>query len=175
MSDALVYEAVSFAARAHQGQFRKDGRTPYVAHVMRVGLVVRDVFGIADPDVLAAALLHDTIEDTPTDYDDIAEAFGPRVAGWVGTLTKDMRLPEPEREAAYAAVLAASPWQVRAVKLADVYDNLADSRTLTAGQQQRQTAKAAAMLAVLKSGLPAELVAAFAVVESRLERSALAE
>jgi len=167
VSDVMVYEAVSFAARAHQGQFRKDGRTPYAAHVMRVCLVVRDVFGIADPDVLATALLHDTIEDTPTDYDDLAAAFGPRVAEWVGALTKDMRLPEPEREAAYEAVLARSPWQVQAVKLADVYDNLADGRS--------RPGKSAAILAALRPGLPAILAAAFAAVESRLSRSAYAE
>ena len=60
----LLLDAVSFAARAHQGQFRKDGRTPYASHPTRVCLVMRCVFGVEDPEVLAAAVLHDTIEDT---------------------------------------------------------------------------------------------------------------
>ena len=59
-----LLEAVSFAARAHRHQLRKDGETPYVAHPFRVCLIVRHIFGIDDPAFLSAALLHDTIEDT---------------------------------------------------------------------------------------------------------------
>ena len=55
----LVLEAASFAARAHHGQMRKDNATPYVSHVFRVCLVVRDVFGFHDAATLTAALLHD--------------------------------------------------------------------------------------------------------------------
>ena len=54
---ALVAEAVSFAARAHRHQVRKDGQTPYAAHPFRACLVVRQVFGIDDPVALAAAVL----------------------------------------------------------------------------------------------------------------------
>ena len=124
--DDLVLKAASFAARAHQGQFRKDGTTPYVSHVFRVCLITRSVFNINDPKVLATALLHDTIEDTTTDYDDIAEAFGDDVARWVGALTKDMRLQDDAREAAYIKVLAESEWPVIICKLADIYDNTTD-------------------------------------------------
>src|SRR3954447_2724159 len=103
-----LLEAVSFAARAHRGQVRKDGQTPYAAHPFRVCLIVRHVFGIDDPEVLTAALLHDTIEDTTTDFDDLEERFGAPVAGWVAGLSKDTRLPDDEREAAYMATLAAA-------------------------------------------------------------------
>src|SRR2546423_7576788 len=103
-----MLEAASFAARAHRHQLRKDGQTPYAAHPFRVCLVVRHVFGIDDPEILTAALLHDTIEDTTTDFDDLEEKFGARIAGWVGALSKDMRLPDAEREAAYMATLAAA-------------------------------------------------------------------
>jgi guanosine-3',5'-bis(diphosphate) 3'-pyrophosphohydrolase len=48
---ARLLEAASFAARAHRAQVRKDGETPYVAHVFRVCLIVRHVFGIDDPAV----------------------------------------------------------------------------------------------------------------------------
>jgi (p)ppGpp synthase/HD superfamily hydrolase len=124
-----LLEAVSFAARAHQGQLRKDGRTPYVAHVFRVCLVLRHVFGIDDPRALMAAALHDTVEDTATDFDELKENYGEDVAAWVSALSKDKRLPDPEREAAYAANLVAAPWQVKVCKLADVFDNLLDSTT----------------------------------------------
>src|ERR1700681_1625012 len=99
-SHALL-EAVSFAARAHRGQERKDGRTPYASHPFRVCLVVRDVFGFDDPRMLITALLHDTIEDTTTDYDDLEERYGAEIATWVAYLTKDKRLPDEERERVY--------------------------------------------------------------------------
>src|SRR5256885_16211304 len=89
----MLLEAISFAARKPQGQLRKAGRTPYFAHPVRVMMIVRDRWGVTDPEVLAAAVLHDTIEDTTTDYDDVVKRFGPRVAQFVALLTKDKRLP----------------------------------------------------------------------------------
>ena len=86
--------AASFAARAHDGQLRKDGRTPYVSHPFRVAMTVRHIFGIDDEVALCVALLHDTIEDTTTDYDDLSREFGPEVAEAVACLTKDKRLYE---------------------------------------------------------------------------------
>jgi len=121
-----LLEAIAFAARAHQGQLRKDGKTPYASHVFRVCFVLRHVFGIDDCQALTAAVLHDTIEDTTTDFDDLQEHFGQEIATWVAALSKDKRLPEPEREQAYVAGLAKAPWQVKVCKLADVFDNLSD-------------------------------------------------
>jgi guanosine-3',5'-bis(diphosphate) 3'-pyrophosphohydrolase len=132
-----VLRAVGFAARAHAGQLRKDGRTPYVSHVMRVCLIVRTVFGFDDPRMLQAALLHDTLEDTTTDFDDLADMFSPEVAGWVAALSKDGRLPDQEREAAYIQTLKNAAWQVQVCKLADVYDNLSDSVMLDADRQKK--------------------------------------
>lgn len=148
-----LLKAVSFAARAHQHQWRKDGLTPYAAHPMRVSMIVRHVFGVEDERILTAALLHDTIEDTTTDYEDIAEAFGPEVAGWVATLTKDMRLPEQEREAAYLRVLAAADWPVVVCKLADIFDNLTDSSALPAAKQQRTLTRSREYLDTLQTNL----------------------
>lgn len=122
----LFQRACAFAARAHDGQLRKDGRTPYISHPFRVAMIVRDVFGCADAEALAAAVLHDTLEDTRTDYDDLCEAFGPAVASMVASLSKDKRLPEPQRERAYDEGLARADWRARLIKLADVYDNRDD-------------------------------------------------
>jgi guanosine-3',5'-bis(diphosphate) 3'-pyrophosphohydrolase len=127
-----VLKAAAFAARAHQGHLRKDKETPYVSHVFRVCMIVRDLFGFDDPRMLCAALLHDTVEDTTTDFDDIAERFSPEVAEWVVLLTKDKRLQEKEREAEYIRRLQGAPWQVKACKLADVFDNLTDMENLPA-------------------------------------------
>ncbi len=164
----LLFEAASFAARAHRHQLRKDGQTPYAAHPFRVCLVVRHVFGIDDPRVLTAALLHDTIEDTPTDFDEIAERFGREVAGWVAALTKDMRLWEADREAAYCRVLAAAPWPVVVCKLADIYDNLSDSAHFPPPKRKRTLDRSAEYLEAMRPTLPEQARAAFAVVERRL-------
>jgi (p)ppGpp synthase/HD superfamily hydrolase len=142
MDQHAVLRAVAFAARVHQGQKRKDGKTPYVSHVVRVCLVVRNVFGFDGPAMLQTALLHDTIEDTTTDFDDIAEEFSPEIAGWVAALTKDKRLADDDREAAYLAALKAAPWQVHICKLADVYDNLLDSAHLDAAQKAKSRKRA---------------------------------
>jgi guanosine-3',5'-bis(diphosphate) 3'-pyrophosphohydrolase len=127
MNTRLWQEAASFAARAHRGQTRRDKVTPYTAHPFRVAMTIRDLFGCDDDICLAGALLHDTIEDTPADYDDIEDAFGREVADVVAAMTKDMRLREPEREPAYDDQLARAGWRAHLVKLADTYDNLTDA------------------------------------------------
>lgn len=149
-----LLEAASFAARAHRHQLRKDGQTPYVAHPFRVCLIVRHVFGIDEPDLLTAALLHDTIEDTTTDFDDIEERFGTKVAGCVAALTKDMRLPEAEREEAYIDALAVAEPAVKIAKLADIFDNLTDSRHLSNQSRQRTIERTRKYLAALDRNLP---------------------
>jgi (p)ppGpp synthase/HD superfamily hydrolase len=149
-----LLEACSFAARAHRSQFRKDGETPYVSHAFRVCLIVRDAFGIDDRDVLAAAVLHDTVEDTTTDFDDLEEAFGESVARWVAALSKDKRLPEIEREKAYAKQLVEATWQVKVCKLADIFDNLMDSIHTRPKQQARTFENASRYLQALHQSLP---------------------
>lgn len=159
MADSLdktyrpLLEAIAFAARAHQGQMRKDGRTPYASHVFRVCLIVRHVFGIDDVTALKAAVLHDTVEDTTTDYDDLKENFGVEVAGWVADLSKDKRLPDAEREKEYEAGLAKASWQVKVCKLADIFDNLMDSVHMPAEKKQRSIRNAHRYLAALKPDL----------------------
>jgi len=123
----LIQRAISFAAWKHRHQQRKDQRTPYIAHPYRVFFTVRHVFGIEDTVALCAAALHDTIEDTLTDYDEVLEVFGEEVADAVAALTKDMRLREDLREEAYDEGIKKASWQARAVKLGDVYDNFCDA------------------------------------------------
>jgi (p)ppGpp synthase/HD superfamily hydrolase len=101
-----------------------------------------------------AALLHDTVEDTTTDYDDLAARFGNEVADWVAVLSKDKRLPEPEREETYANQLAGAGWQVRVCKLADVYDNLMDSQAAPLDTRDKVLQNARRYLKCLKSDLP---------------------
>ena len=137
-----VLRAASFAARKHHGQTRADDATPYFSHVARVALILSHEFGITDEEVLTAALLHDTIEDTGTDYDEIAALFGSRVADYVVLLTKNGMLPKKEREEDYVVRLSRAPEPVMIAKMADLYDNLSDrihspKLTKTAATAQR--------------------------------------
>ncbi len=121
-----LLRAASFAARKHQGQTRADNLTPYFSHVARVTLILSHVFGVDDEEILISALLHDTLEDTATDYDEIAALFGMRVADYVVLLTKNVMLPKKEREEDYVRRLSAAPEPVMIAKMADLYDNLSD-------------------------------------------------
>jgi guanosine-3',5'-bis(diphosphate) 3'-pyrophosphohydrolase len=148
-----LLSAASFAARAHRHQLRKDRETPYIAHPFRVCLIVRHVFGIDDPEVLTAALLHDTVEDTTTDCDDLIEHFGPRVASWVAVLSKDKRLPDEQRESAYMEGLANAPLPVKLCKLADIFDNLMDSTHLSPAERRKTVNRSNKYLDCLDSNL----------------------
>lgn len=166
----LWQEAAAYAARAHLHQYRKDRETPYVSHPYRVALTVRDVFDCADEVALAAALLHDVIEDTPSDYDEVAEQFGDEVAACVAALSKNMLLPEAEREAAYDAGLERADWRAKLIKLADTYDNLCDAIALVehdAGRSlERSLERSERALAIARGEGPSEpLERAIAAVE----------
>jgi guanosine-3',5'-bis(diphosphate) 3'-pyrophosphohydrolase len=129
-----LLRAISYASRQHRHQVRNrdpvenpDG-TPYVSHPIRVMTVLRHVFGVDDPVLLTAAVLHDTIEDTETDYDElIDEGFAPESVEMVAALTKDKSLQEGPREEAYRAKLVAGGPEVMLLKLADAYDNVIDA------------------------------------------------
>lgn len=165
----MVFEAAAFAARAHRHQLRKDKDTPYFSHPVRVCLVVRQVFGFDDPRMLAAALLHDTIEDTTTDYDDLIKRFDPVVANWVAALSKDTRMPEEEREEAYHQQLAAADWQAKVVKLADQYDNLSDCAYLDAAGQKKTAGKVRGYVEAVRDGLPPAGEAALRLILQKLD------
>jgi guanosine-3',5'-bis(diphosphate) 3'-pyrophosphohydrolase len=158
--------AASFAARAHRHQFRKDGHTPYVAHVFRVALVLQHLFAVNDADTICIALLHDTIEDTTTDYDDLHKLFGKVVADGVAMLTKDARVPEAERDEAYHRIIQNAPWPVQVCKLADMYDNASDCATLSIEQRRRTVQKLRKYLVELEGHLQPEAVSAYAITKA---------
>jgi guanosine-3',5'-bis(diphosphate) 3'-pyrophosphohydrolase len=169
---SALLDAVAFAARAHRHQLRKDDQTPYASHVFRVCLVLRHVFGIADERILTAAVLHDTVEDTTTDFDDLQKHFGAEVAGWVALLSKDKRLPEEERETVYMTGLAKAPWQVKACKLADMFDNLVDSTHLRPEQRAKTGRRLQGYLAALQTpDLPEPVRKAWERVDELLKGS----
>ena len=146
-ADDLIGRADHFARERHKDQFRRDGKTPYVEHPRAVMAILRWELGVDDPEVLAAALLHDTIEDTRTDYDDLFERFGKRVADIVSVLTKDKRLPEPRREREYFARIARASREARLCKAGDTLHNLRDT---DAAHRPKALGKARKLLRILR-------------------------
>lgn len=153
----LVYDALEFALLRHDGQLRRHRPVPYVVHPLRIFATLTLKLGVTDPETLAAALLHDTIEDTRTDYDDLRSRFGTRVADLVAAMTKDMRLPEKEREEAFMRQVDAAPLEARIVKLCDNYDNLLDSLPLDPAKRRESATRKRPHVESLCAGMPEEL------------------
>jgi 5'-deoxynucleotidase YfbR-like HD superfamily hydrolase len=120
----IVLHAFRYAAFKHRNQTFSDGVTPYFAHVVRVNWILRDLFHISDTPTIVAAILHDVVEDTDTDLEEIEDIFGQTIAQYVNLLTKNQALPKREREREYDDKLENAPETVKIAKLADLYDNL---------------------------------------------------
>ncbi|MEY4238390.1 MAG: hypothetical protein RL339_991 [Pseudomonadota bacterium] len=124
---ALVIAAAAFAAERHRHQRRKDAAaSPYINHPLALADILVREGGVADAVVIAAALLHDTVEDTETTLEELAERFGPQVAGIVAEVTDDKDLPKAERKAQQVAKAAGKSLGAKLVKLADKTANLRD-------------------------------------------------
>jgi guanosine-3',5'-bis(diphosphate) 3'-pyrophosphohydrolase len=89
----LILRAAAFAADKHRLQRRKDAdASPYINHPLAMADILAREGGIADATVIAAALLHDTVEDTETTIEELEACFGPRVAQIVAEVTDDKSL-----------------------------------------------------------------------------------
>ena len=92
---AKLLQAASFAAQKHTGQTRKgDDAAPYINHPLEVANLLANLGKVEDYDVLIAAILHDTVEDTETTEEEIEEHFGETVASIVMEVTDDKSLAE---------------------------------------------------------------------------------
>ena len=90
-----VISAISFAADKHRNQRRKDiEASPYINHPIALANILANEAGIEDEKVLVAAILHDTIEDTETTAQELADLFGDDVAAIVLEVTDDKSLPK---------------------------------------------------------------------------------
>jgi len=145
VTSPIIDSAAALAARAHGGQVDKAG-DPYIGHPHRVAQHLRT--GQSVPDyVVAAALLHDVVEDTDVTVADIDREFGPDVAALVAALT---HRPFETRADYLTRVVAAGPYAV-AIKRADVADNSDEGRLsrLDEATAERLRGKYAATLAAL--------------------------
>ena len=123
----LVLRAAQFAAHKHKDQRRKDAKaTPYINHPIGLAEVLHTDGGVRDPVVIAAALLHDTIEDTETTYDELRGIFGEEIADTVVELTDTKFLGKEARKRLQIAKAGRASERARHVKLADKICNLRD-------------------------------------------------
>jgi (p)ppGpp synthase/HD superfamily hydrolase len=152
--DTLVRRAYAFAEAAHRGQRRKDNRA-FIAHPVRVArlLAARGY----DEEVVAAALLHDVVEDTAVTLDEVRERFGARVAQLVACVTEDPRLPTGERKRAYREGLRRSPDAARAICAADKVCNASDLREAASDSAEEVLARFAGGLEAQVQRFTAEL------------------
>ena len=124
---ALLLKALAFAAHKHRDQRRKDpAASPYINHPIALANVLVNEGGVTDEEVLAAALLHDTVEDTATTSEELQEVFGPRIARIVAEVTDDKALPKAERKRLQVEHAAQLSPEAKLVKLADKICNLRD-------------------------------------------------
>jgi len=122
-----LLQAVSFAAEKHRLQRRKDrDASPYINHPIALASLLTTVGGVDDVVVLQAALLHDTVEDTDTSYEELIQHFGRRVADVVMEVTDDKNLEKSRRKALQIEHAPGASLEAALVKLADKICNLRD-------------------------------------------------
>ena len=123
----LVLRALSYAAHQHRDQRRKGASAvPYINHPLAVAALIAQTGGVTDPHVLAAAALHDTIEDTGASREELARLFGEEVAALVEEVTDDKRQPKAERKRRQVEHAPHLTPKARLIKLADKICNLRD-------------------------------------------------
>ncbi len=127
MTTKRLLEALVFAAERHKDQRRKGNEhAPYINHPIQVAAVLSVEAGIDDEDTLVAAILHDTVEDTPTTFKEIADRFGEDVAGLVKEMTDDKRLPSPTRKQLQIQHAPSLSAKAKLLKFADKTSNVRD-------------------------------------------------
>ena len=126
-STQTLVDALAFAADKHRRQRRKDAEaSPYINHPIALARVLSVEAGLADAKLLAAAVLHDTLEDTETSYEELRERFGRAVAAVVLEVTDDKTLPKEERNRLQIEHAAHISRRAKLVKLADKICNVRD-------------------------------------------------
>ena len=114
----LVSEAIIFAAKAHDGMRRKKSESPYILHPMEAAVIVGTM--TSDQHLIAAAALHDVVEDAGITMDEIEEKFGGRVRELVAAETEDKREDRPAEET----------WRIRKEESLEVLKNAEDTAVL---------------------------------------------
>ncbi len=150
----IVSKAQKFAYEKHRNQKRKDGVTPFLDHLEGVVNRLKNL-GVSNEDILSAAWLHDTIENSDTTFDEINEIFGNTISVLVLSLTKDSELAKKERESQYIQQLKDSTSEAKIIKFCDISANLKDiaNAPISKTQKNKQVKKLFHYLRVIKKEL----------------------
>ena len=152
----IITAAKMLAGEAHKGQTRKYSGLPYIIHPIEVATIVEEAGGTDD--MIAAALLHDVIEDTDFTYEDIAEKISPEVADLVQGMTEASKPEDGNRKARKAIdrdFLAEQSAEVQTIKYADVISNTQDIRVYDPKFAEVYVAEIKELLEVIDKGDPA--------------------
>lgn len=138
----MIDRAIQFAAHVHKGMYRKGNKQPYIFHPLEVLSLVSMM--TEDDDILCAAVLHDTVEDTPATIEDIEREFGERVAKLVGHETEDKRSGinkadtwEDRKKEAIASIANVDDIGVKMICLGDKVSNLRSFHLLQLQQGEK--------------------------------------
>lgn len=120
-----ILEAANYAANKHAQQRRKGiEATPYINHPLEVAHLLISVGEVYNENILVAALLHDIIEDTETQPEELAQQFGREVLAYILEVTDDKSLPKQERKRLQIANAPALSEGAKLIKLADKISNV---------------------------------------------------
>ncbi|CAN5273056.1 HD domain-containing protein [soil metagenome] len=121
-----LIDAILFAATGHSGQFRKDGITPYINHPIEVMHLLTFTGNISNEEILISAVLHDLIEDTSINKEEIAARFGTKVAGIVQELSDDKTQTKEERKQQQFLSATDLSQEARLIRISDKICNVYD-------------------------------------------------
>jgi len=123
----MLLKGAAFAADRHRHQRRKGADAiPYINHPLEVADILANDAGVMDPTTLLAAILHDTIEDTPTSPEEIETTFGRNVRLLVEEVTDDKRLPKDELKRLQIERAPSLSPSAKQIRIADKISNLRD-------------------------------------------------
>ncbi len=124
---ANLLQAISFSAKKHRFQKRKGpAGEPYINHPIEVANILANVGKVTDFNILTAAVLHDTVEDTETTAEELTNLFGEKVCSIVLEVTDDKSLPKHERKLMQIEHSPHLSVEAKQVKLADKINNVSD-------------------------------------------------
>ena len=124
-SIGLILKAMRFAAEKHINQRRKDSKqSPYINHPIQVAEILWTIGEVRDLDLLVASILHDTMEDTATNPEEIKVEFGEAVLALVLEVTDDKSLPKQVRKQLQVEAAPHKTYSAKLLKLADKICNV---------------------------------------------------
>jgi (p)ppGpp synthase/HD superfamily hydrolase len=129
-AESKLLQAAAFAAGKHTSQRRKNvDASPYINHPIEVASLLADDGGITDTELLMAAILHDTVEDTETSFEELENRFGTDVKDLVAEVTDDKSLEKQRRKELQIEQASATSVRAKQLKIADKTCNIRDIDT----------------------------------------------